>query len=62
MRSIALQSAVGGMALSLAGMVFASLGSLPPVAGAITQEIIDVLAVLNALRVAMPPRDLTDYD
>jgi hypothetical protein len=31
------------------------------VAGAITQEIIDVLAVVNALRVALPPKSLTDY-
>jgi len=61
MRRIALQSAVGGMALSVVGMGFAAFGLLPPVAGAITQEIIDVLAVLNALRVAIPPRSLTDY-
>ena len=62
MRSIALQSAVGGMALSIGGMVLAAMGLLSPVAGAITQEVIDVLAVVNALRVAMPPRTLTDYD
>jgi heavy metal translocating P-type ATPase len=61
LRSLALQSAVGGMALSLAGMVVAAAGYLPPVAGAITQEVIDVLAVLNALRMAFPPRRLTDY-
>ncbi len=61
MRRIALQSAVGGMALSVVGMGFAAAGLLPPVAGAIVQEAIDVLAVLNALRVAMPPRSLTDY-
>jgi heavy metal translocating P-type ATPase len=61
MRTIALQSAVGGMALSFIGMLFAAAGHLPPVAGAITQEIIDVLAVVNALRVAIPPRSLTDY-
>ncbi|HET6349816.1 MAG TPA: heavy metal translocating P-type ATPase, partial [Candidatus Krumholzibacteria bacterium] len=61
MRTIALQSAVGGMALSVIGMLFAAAGYLPPVAGAITQEIIDVLAVVNALRVAIPPRSLTDY-
>src|SRR5262249_35642510 len=48
MRSIAVQSALGGMALSVIGMLFAALGYLPPVAGAISQEIIDVLAVLNA--------------
>jgi len=60
MRSIALQSAVGGMALSLIGMFLAAAGYLPPVAGAIAQEIIDVLAVLNALRVALPPKSLSD--
>ena len=59
--SIALQSAVGGMALSLVGMVLAASGYLPPVAGAIAQEVIDVAAVLNALRAAFPPRTLTDY-
>jgi heavy metal translocating P-type ATPase len=61
MRAIALQSAVGGMALSVIGMGFAAAGYLPPVAGAIAQEIIDLAAVLNALRVALPPRVLTDY-
>jgi heavy metal translocating P-type ATPase len=62
LRSIALQSAVGGMALSVVGMLLAAFGYLPPVAGAITQEVIDVLAVLNALRVALPPKTLTDYE
>jgi P-type E1-E2 ATPase len=62
MRTIALQSAVGGMALSIGGMILAALGLLPPVAGAVTQEIIDILAVLNALRAGMPPAALTDYD
>jgi cation transport ATPase len=61
MRKIALQSAVGGMLASVVGMLAASFGYLPPVAGAITQEIIDVLAVVNALRVAIPPRALTEY-
>lgn len=61
MRSIALQSAVGGMALSLIGMGFAGLGYLSPVAGAVTQEVIDVLAVLNALRAAIPPKTLSDF-
>lgn len=61
MRRIALQSAVGGMVLSVVGMLFAAAGYLDPVAGAIAQEIIDVLAVLNALRVALPPKALTDY-
>ena len=49
------------MALSVLGMVFAAFGYLPPVAGAVTQEIIDVLAVVNALRVALPPKTLTDF-
>ena len=60
MRSIALQSAVGGMTLSLVGMIFAATGHLTPVAGAISQEIIDVLAVLNALRAAFPPKVISD--
>jgi heavy metal translocating P-type ATPase len=55
MRSIALQSAVGGMLLSIGGMAFAAGGYLSPVNGAIAQEVIDVLAVLNALRAAFPP-------
>lgn len=62
MRNIALQSAVGGMALSIVGMVFAAFGMLPPVAGAIAQEVIDVFAVANALRVAITPKNLTDYE
>jgi heavy metal translocating P-type ATPase len=61
LRRIALQSAVGGMALSLAGMAVAAAGFLPPVTGAVLQEIIDVAAVANALRMARTPRLLTDY-
>jgi P-type E1-E2 ATPase len=61
MRSVALQSAVGGITLSLLAMVVAALGYLPPVAGAVTQELIDVVAVANALRTAVRPRSLTDY-
>jgi P-type E1-E2 ATPase len=61
MRKIALQSAVGGMVLSVIGMVFAGLGYLTPVAGAVTQEVIDVFAVLNALRAAIPPKSLSDF-
>jgi heavy metal translocating P-type ATPase len=62
MRAIALQSAVGGMLLSVGGMLFAAAGNLPPVAGAIGQEIIDVLAVLNALRAAFAPRIISDME
>ncbi len=60
MRRIALESAVGGMALSVIGMVVAAAGYLPPVAGAIVQEVIDTLAVVNSLRAAFPPRTLSD--
>ena len=62
MRQIALQSAVGGMGLSIACMGVAAAGYLPPVSGAVAQELIDVLAVLNALRVAILPKQLRDYD
>jgi cation transport ATPase len=61
LRSILLQSAIGGIALSLIGMGLAAAGYLPPVAGAIMQEGIDVASVVNALRVAFPPKTLTDY-
>jgi heavy metal translocating P-type ATPase len=52
LRRIALQSAVGGMLLSGAGMAFAAAGLLSPVMGAVAQEAIDLVAVLNALRTA----------
>lgn len=61
LRSIALQSALGGMLLSLGAILLAACGFLPPVAGAIVQEAIDVMAVLNALRVGFLPQSLTDY-
>jgi cation transport ATPase len=61
MRSIALQSAVGGMAASLVGMGFAAAGWLPPAIGALVQEGIDVAAVLNALRVSWNHGSLSDY-
>lgn len=61
MRRIALQTAIGGMALSVVGMFAGAIGILPPVAGAITQEIIDVIAVLNALRAALPPKEISDF-
>ncbi|HXW06469.1 MAG TPA: heavy metal translocating P-type ATPase [Vicinamibacterales bacterium] len=61
MRRIALQSAVGGMALSVVGMFVAFGGWLPPVGGAVFQEVIDLAAVLNALRAAVPGGELSDY-
>ena len=49
-RGIALQSIVAGMAMSGMAMLVAAAGWLPPVAGALTQEAIDVAVILNALR------------
>lgn len=62
LRHVALQSAIGGMTLSLAGMGFAAAGLMSPVAGAVVQEAIDVVSVLNALRTARVPRALTDFE
>jgi heavy metal translocating P-type ATPase len=49
-RDIAMQSVVAGLVLSGVAMGFAAFGYLPPVAGALTQEAIDVAVILNALR------------
>ncbi|MBA3853832.1 MAG: heavy metal translocating P-type ATPase [Gemmatimonas sp.] len=49
---IAKQSIGVGLALSAAGMVLAALGYLPPTAGALVQEAIDVAVIVNALRAA----------
>jgi hypothetical protein len=50
-RTIALQSVIGGMGLSIIAMLVAALGYLPPVYGALLQEAIDVVVIVNALRV-----------
>lgn len=70
-RYIAVQSVVVGMSLSIAAMIAAALGYLPPLAGALLQEIIDVLVILNALRVlqagphkatrTLPPQDVERF-
>jgi len=49
-RATALQSVFVGLGLSIAGMIVAALGYLPPVQGALLQEAIDVAVILNALR------------
>lgn len=49
-RRIAQQSVWAGMGLSLAAMLAAAFGALPPLAGALLQEAIDVAVILNALR------------
>jgi len=56
MRKIVLQSALGGMALSVVAMGFAAGGYISPVAGALLQEVIDVLAIANALRMTWQKR------
>jgi heavy metal translocating P-type ATPase len=53
-RAIALQSVLAGMGLSLAAMIVAACGYLPPLAGALFQEAIDVSVILNALRALGP--------
>lgn len=50
-RRIALQTVGVGMGLSTLAMIAAAFGLLPPVTGALLQEVIDVAAILNALRV-----------
>ena len=66
-KRIALQAVLVGMGLSLVAMVAAAAGLLPPAAGAVLQEVIDVLAIGIALRavlpgevhtIAMPPADV----
>jgi len=49
-RAIALQSVFIGLGLSVVGMIVAAFGYLPPVQGALLQEVIDVIVILNALR------------
>jgi soluble P-type ATPase len=53
---IALQSIIGGMGMSTLAMGFAAMGYLPPIAGALTQEVIDVAVIINALRALSPGR------
>jgi P-type E1-E2 ATPase len=53
-RKIALQTGLGGIALSIIGMGAAAAGFLPPVIGACVQEGIDLLSILNALRTTAP--------
>jgi len=53
-KAIAVQSVLVGMTLSLVAMVLAAVGLLPPVVGAVVQEVIDVLAIGIALRGVLP--------
>ena len=54
-RRIALQSVLAGMGMSLAAMGVAAAGLLPAVWGALLQEAIDVVVILNALRALRAP-------
>jgi heavy metal translocating P-type ATPase len=58
-RRIAAESVLAGMTMSGIAMGFAAVGLLPAVWGAILQEGIDLLVILNALRTLRPPRDGT---
>ncbi len=49
-RGIAVQGVFAGMGLSLLAMLLAAFGLLPPLAGAVVQEAIDVAVIFNALR------------
>jgi heavy metal translocating P-type ATPase len=60
MRRIVLQSAIGGMVLSIVAMGYAATGHITPVAGALLQEGIDILAILNALRLTWVGEVQTD--
>jgi P-type E1-E2 ATPase len=50
-KAIALESVIAGLSLSIVGMVVAAFGYLTPVEGAMIQEAIDVMVIVNALRV-----------
>ncbi|MGF1662488.1 MAG: heavy metal translocating P-type ATPase [Kineosporiaceae bacterium] len=55
-RRIAVEAVVVGMGLSLVAMAAAAVGRVPPAAGALLQEGVDVLAIVVALRALLPGR------
>lgn len=59
-RKIILQSAIGGMVFSVAGMILAGFGLISPSEGAIAQQIIDVVAIINALRLTLTKNVVSD--
>lgn len=64
-RRIALESVLIGMSLSVVAMTIAAAGFLPPIAGAVIQEAVDVVVIVNALRVLLvrpPEARLADVD
>jgi cation transport ATPase len=54
---VALESIWIGMALSVGLMAAAALGYVPAVAGALSQEAVDLVTILNALRALRPGMD-----
>lgn len=61
MRKIALQCGLGGMLLSFIGMGFAAFGYISPVSGALIQEFIDIIAIVNALRLTWVQKIEIDF-
>jgi len=59
--SIARQSVLAGMGISLVAMGFAAAGLIAPIAGALLQEAIDVAVILNALRALGDGRTLRPF-
>jgi heavy metal translocating P-type ATPase len=55
--AIARQSIVVGLGLSGIAMIVAGFGYIPPVAGALLQQGIDIAVILNALRTLIGPED-----
>jgi heavy metal translocating P-type ATPase len=56
--SIAKQSMILGIAFSVICMLIAAFGFIPAVIGAVIQEVIDVIAILNGLRARTLPRSI----
>ena len=58
--AVATQSIWVGIALSVVLMLVAALGVIPAIVGALCQELVDVVAILNALRATRPGREEED--
>jgi cation transport ATPase len=58
---IARQSVIAGVVVSLALMIVASTGVIPALAGALAQEAVDIVTILNGLRAARASRDLVPF-
>ena len=56
--NIALQSIWMGIVISIGLMLVAALGHLPAVVGALLQEVVDLVAILSALRALRVHREV----